>query len=203
MSTEVYLILAKGLFREQDRNRTGRKEALILGSLEIKKQIVAETKDRFDRAQSVVIVDYRGLNVGEITELRTQLRAAGVEMKVVKNTLVKRTAEALGITELNQYLEGPIAEVYSIQDPVSGPKILAEFAKKHKQLEIKAGVLENKVIDAEGVIALADLPSREVLLAQVLAGIQGPLSGMVNVLQGPLRKFVYAVEAVRKEKERA
>ena len=174
-----------------------------MGSLEIKKQIVAETKDRFDRAQSVVIVDYRGLNVGEITELRTQLRAAGVEMKVVKNTLVKRTAEALGITELNQYLEGPIAEVYSIQDPVSGPKILAEFAKKHKQLEIKAGVLENKVIDAEGVIALADLPSREVLLAQVLAGIQGPLSGMVNVLQGPLRKFVYAVEAVRKEKERA
>jgi large subunit ribosomal protein L10 len=176
---------------------------LILGSLEVKKQIVAETKDRFENAQSVVIVDYRGLNVSEITELRAQLRAVGVEMKVVKNTLVKRVAEALGITELNQYLEGPTAEVYSIQDPVSGPKVLAEFAKTHKNLEIKAGVLENRVIDAEGVKALADLPSREVLLAQVLAGMQGPLSGMVNVLQGPLRKFVYAVEAIRKEKEQA
>ena len=174
-----------------------------MGSLEIKKQVVAETKDRFDRAQSVVIVDYRGLNVSEITDLRAQLRAAGVEMKVVKNTLVKRVAENLGFAELNQYLEGQTAGVYSIQDPVSGPKILAEFAKTHKQLEIKAAVLESKVIDAQGVKTLADLPSREVLLAQVLAGIQGPLSGMANVLQGPLRKFVYAVEAVRKEKEQA
>jgi len=174
-----------------------------LGSLEIKKQVVAETKDRFDRAQSVVIVDYRGLNVSEITDLRAQLRAAGVEMKVVKNTLVKRVAENLGFAELNQYLEGQTAGVYSIQDPVSGPKILAEFAKTHKQLEIKAAVLESKVIDAQGVKTLADLPSREVLLAQVLAGIQGPLSGMANVLQGPLLKFVYAVEAVRKEKEQA
>ena len=174
-----------------------------MGNLEIKKQVVAETQDRFDRAQSVVIVDYRGLNVSEITELRAQLRAAGVEMKVVKNTLVKRVAEALGVAELNQYLEGPTAGVYSIQDPVSGPKILAEFAKTHKQLEIKAAVLENKVIDAQGVKVLADLPSREVLLAQVLAGIQGPLTGMANVIQGPLRKFVYAVEALRKEKEQA
>lgn len=172
-----------------------------MGSLEFKKQLVAETKDRFDRAQSVVLVEYRGLNVSETTDLRAQLRAAGVEMKIVKNTLVKRAAEDQGITGLNQYLEGPTAGVFSIQDPVSGPKILAEFAKTHKQLVIKAGVLENKVIDAEGVKALADLPSREVLLAQVLAGIQGPLAGMVNVLQGPLRKFVYAVEALRKEKE--
>ena len=89
-----------------------------MGSLEVKKQIVAETKDRFENAQSVVIVDYRGLNVSEITELRAQLRAVGVEMKVVKNTLVKRVAEALGITELNQYLEGPYRR--SLQYPGSG-----------------------------------------------------------------------------------
>lgn len=174
-----------------------------MGSLELKKQLVAETKERFDRAQSVVLIEYRGLNVAEITELRAQLRAAGVEMKVVKNTLVQRAAEEHGVPDLKGYLVGPTAEVFSIQDPVSGPKILAEFAKTHKQLVIKAGVLENKVIDADGVKALADLPSREVLLAQVLAGIQGPLTGMANVLQGPLRKFVYAVEALRKEKEQA
>lgn len=174
-----------------------------MGSLEFKKQVVAETKERFERAQSVVIIEYRGLNVSQITELRAKLRAAGAEMKVVKNTLVKRAAEAQGIPELNQFLEGPTASVFSIQDPVAGPKILAEFAKTNKQLVIKGGVLANKVIDVEGVKALADLPSREVLLAQVLAALQGPLSGLVNVWQGSLRKFVYAVEALRKERESA
>ncbi|MDD2212194.1 MAG: 50S ribosomal protein L10 [Clostridia bacterium] len=174
-----------------------------MSGLALKKQAVAEIKDRFARAQSVVIVEYRGLNVGEITELRAKLRATEVEMKVFKNTLAQRAAEAHGVAELKQYLEGPTAGVFSIQDPVSGPKILLDFAKTHKQLVIKGGVLENKVLDAAGVKALAELPSREVLLGQVLAGIQGPLSGMANVLQGPLRKFVYALEALKKEREQA
>lgn len=172
-----------------------------MGSLELKKQAVAEIKERFDKAQSVVVVEYRGLNVGEITELRAKLRATGVEMKVFKNTLAKRAAEAHGVAELEQYLVGPTAGVFSIQDPVSGPKVLVDFAKTHKQLMIKGGVLENKVLDAESIKTLAELPSREVLLGQVLAGMQGPLSGMANVLQGPLRKFVYALEALKKERE--
>lgn len=174
-----------------------------MGSLEQKKQVVADIKDRLNRAQSVVVAEYRGLSVAEQTELRAKLRAVGVEMKVFKNTLVKRATDEYGVTDLDKYLEGPTAWAFSIADPVAAPKVMMEYAKTHKKLVVKGGILEKKVIDAEGVEALASLPSREVLLAQVLAGIQGPLSGMVNVLQGPIRKFVYAVEALRKEKEQA
>jgi large subunit ribosomal protein L10 len=174
-----------------------------LGSLEQKKQIVADIKESLSRAQSVVVAEYRGLNVGEQTELRAKLRDAGAEMKVLKNTLVKRATDEHGITGLDSYLEGPTTWVFSIEDPVAASKIMMEYAKTHKKLVIKGGILEKKVIDAKGIEALASLPSREVLLAQVLAGMQAPLSGMVNVLQGPLRKFVYALEALRKEREEA
>jgi large subunit ribosomal protein L10 len=162
-----------------------------------------DINDRLSRAQSVVIVEYCGLNVSKITELRTKLRESGVEMKVFKNTLAKRAVAEHGVVELEKYLEGPTAGVFSIQDPVSGPKVLMDFTKKNKQLIIKGGALENKILDAEGIKALADLPSREVLLTQVAMGMQGPLSGMVNVLQGSLRKFVYVLEALKREREQA
>lgn len=174
-----------------------------MGSLEQKKQVVADIKDRLSRSQSVVVAEYRGLNVAEQTELRAKLRAAGVEMKVLKNTLVKRATDEYGVTDLDKYLEGPTSWAFSIADPVAAPKVMMEYAKTHKNLVIKGGILEKKVIDAEGVEALASLPSREVLLAQVLAGMQGPLSGMANVLQGPIRKFVYGLEALHKEKAQA
>jgi large subunit ribosomal protein L10 len=174
-----------------------------LASREQKKQMVMDIGERLNRAQSVVFVDYCGLNVGKVTELRAKLRESGAEMKVFKNTLGKRAVTEFGIVELEQYLEGPTAGIFSIEDPVSGPKILKEFARKNKQLIIKGGSLEKKVLDAEGVKALADLPSREVLLTQVVVGMQGPLSGMLNVLQGPQRKFVYALEALKREKEQA
>jgi large subunit ribosomal protein L10 len=174
-----------------------------LASREQKKQAIIDITDRLGRAQSVVIVEYAGLNVSKITDLRAKLRESGVEMKVFKNTLAKRAVAEQGVVELKKYLEGPTAGVFSMQDPVSGPKILIDFAKKNKQLIIKGGALENKIIDADGVKTLADLPSREVLLTQVVMGMQGPLSGMVNVLQGPLRKFVYALEALKKEREQA
>jgi len=172
-----------------------------LGSLEQKKQVVESIKDKFTKAQSVVMMEYRGLNVGEITELRSKMKKAGNEMKVFKNTLVERAADDCGIMGLNKYLNGPIAWGFSLQDPISAPKVVSEFAKTHKKLIIKGGILEKKAIEEDGVRALAELPSREVLLAQVLAGMQAPLTGMANVLQGPIRKFVYAIEALRKEKE--
>lgn len=174
-----------------------------MGSLEGKKKIVEEIKQKLSDSQSVVAVDYRGLNVSEITELRANLRAAQVEMKVYKNTLVKIAADNAGIEGLDDYLQGPNAWVFCIEDAVSGPKILKDFAKQHKALEMKAGIIENKVIDENGVKALADLPSREELLAQVVGTFQSPLVGMANVLQGPIRKFGYALEALRKEKEEA
>ena len=168
-----------------------------------KEAMVAQLRGKIDQAKSVVFVDYCGLNVAKITELRKKLRDAGVEMKVFKNTLAKRAIDELAIDELGQYLEGPTAGIFSTADPVAGPQVLKEFARRNKQLVIKGGSLEKKALDAGEVRALADLPSREVLLAQVVGAMQSPLVGLLNVLQGPLRKFGYAVEALRKEKEGA
>lgn len=169
-------------------------------NIEEKAQVVAEIKEKFQNSTGVVLADYRGLTVTQVTQLRAQLREAGVEYRVLKNTLVRRAAQEVGIEGLEPYLEGPTAVAFSA-DPVAGAKILSEFAKTSKNFVIKAGVVEGKVINEAGVKALADLPSREVLLAQVLRGIQAPLAGMANVLQGPIRKLGYALEEVRKLKE--
>jgi large subunit ribosomal protein L10 len=171
-----------------------------LGTLEQKKQTVSEIKERFQKARSVVIVENSGLTVAEMTELRAKLRAANVDLKVLKNTLVKIAADEVGLQNTEPYLLGPTAWAFSMQDVVAAPKILLDFAKTHNKLVIKGGVIENMTIAANGVKALADLPPREVLLAQLLGVMQGPLVGMANVLQGPIRKFGYALEALRKEK---
>jgi len=165
--------------------------------------MVQEIRDRLSRAQGAVITDYRGLNVGEITELRKQLREAGVEFKVLKNTLTILAAREAGVEDIVPYLTGPTAIAFGYDDPVVAAKIISEFAKKNKDLEIKGGLVEGKVLGPEGVKALADLPSREVLLSMVLRAMQGPIAGMLNVLQGNIRNFVYALEAVRKKKEEA
>jgi large subunit ribosomal protein L10 len=171
-------------------------------NLEEKALVVSEIKEKFQQASGVVLADYRGLTVAQVTQLRTQLRQAGVEYRVMKNTLVRRAANEVGVEGLDPYLEGPTAFAFSA-DPVAPAKILTEFVKtnKLKTFSIKGGVLEGKVINPEGVKALADLPSREVLLGMVLRGIQAPLAGMANVLQGPIRKMGYALEEVRKLKE--
>jgi len=169
--------------------------------IEEKSKVVSEIKEKFEKSSGVVLADYRGLTVAQVTQLRAELRKAGVEYRVLKNTLVRRAADELGVKGLDSYLEGPTALAFSA-DPVAPAKILIDFAKanKIKTFKIKAGVLEGKVIGAEGVKALADLPSREVLLAMVLRGMQAPLTGMANVLQGPIRKMGYALEEVRKLK---
>jgi large subunit ribosomal protein L10 len=164
---------------------------------------IAEIKERLTRAKSMVIAEYRGLNVQEITDLRRKSREAGVEYRVLKNTLTARAAREVDIHGLEPYLEGPNAFAFGYDDPVTPAKVLAEFAKVHDELVIKGGYLTGKVIDAQAVKALADLPSREVLLSQLLRGMQGPISGLANVLQGTIRNLVYALEAVRKQKEEA
>ncbi len=169
-------------------------------NLEQKKQAVAEIKEKFQSSSGVVLADYRGLTVSQVTQLRAQLREVGVEYHVLKNNLVRRAAQEVGIEGLDEYLKGPTAVAFCA-DPVAPAKALADFAKNNKAFTIKAGVVEGKVVDEAGVKALADLPSREVLLAQVLRGMQAPLAGMANVLQGPIRKMGYALEEVRKLKE--
>ncbi|NLP44392.1 MAG: 50S ribosomal protein L10 [Peptococcaceae bacterium] len=171
-----------------------------MSRFEEKQKVVEDIKTKFQNSTGVVLADYRGLTVTQVTDLRAQLREAGVEYRVLKNTMVRRAADELGIEGLDEFLKGPTAVAFSA-DPVAPAKILSEFSRKNKNFAIKAGVLEGKVINSDKIKDLASLPSREVLLAQVLAGIQAPLQGMVNVLQGPIRKMGYALEEVRKLKE--
>jgi large subunit ribosomal protein L10 len=165
-----------------------------------KQQVVNEIKEKFQRAEAVVLVDYRGLNVAEVTELRKRFREAGADYKVYKNTLMTRALTELGMEELIPYLTGPNAVALGYGDPVVPAKIISEFAKDHDKLEVKAGMISRKVIGAEGVKSLANLPSKEVLVAQALGGLNAPITGFVNVLQGNIRNLVYALNAIAEKK---
>ena len=159
-------------------------------AIEAKKQIVQEIADKFKASKSTIVVDYRGLNVAEVTELRKQLRDAGIDFKVYKNTLTRLAAESAELAELNSVLTGPNAIAFSNEDVVAPAKILNDFAKKHEALEIKAGVIEGNVATVEEVKALAELPSRE-----------GLLSMLLSVLQAPIRNLALATKAVAEQKE--
>ncbi|WP_155593044.1 50S ribosomal protein L10 [Lysinibacillus cavernae] len=159
-------------------------------AIENKQVQVQEITEKFQSASSVVVVDYRGLNVAQVTELRKQLREAGVEFKVYKNTLTRRAAEAAGLEGINDVLVGPNAIAFSTEDVVAPAKIINEFAKKNEALEIKAGIIEGTISSVEDVKALAELPSRE-----------GLLSMLLSVLQAPVRNFALATKAVAEQKE--
>ncbi|KYC59860.1 MAG: 50S ribosomal protein L10 [Heyndrickxia faecalis] len=159
-------------------------------AIEQKKQLVDEITDKFKSSTAVVVVDYRGLNVAEVTELRKQLREAGVEFKVYKNTMTRRAVEAAGMDGLNSALTGPNAIAFSTEDVVAPARILNDFAKDHEALEIKAGVIEGNVATVDEIKALAKLPSRE-----------GLLSMLLSVLQAPIRNFALAAKAVADQKE--
>src|SRR5690242_2702895 len=158
--------------------------------LEMKQQTVSEIAGKLSESKSTVVVDYRGLTVAEVTELRKQLREAGVEFKVYKNTLTRRAAEEAGLADLNESLTGPNAIAFSTEDVIAPAKVINDFAKKHEALEIKAGVIEGNVATVEEVKALAELPSRE-----------GLLSMLLSVLQAPIRNFALATKAVAEQKE--
>jgi large subunit ribosomal protein L10 len=174
-----------------------------LGEKAIKEKelIVSDLTEKFQKAQSIVLYDYIGLTVAEVSNLRNQFRKAGVEYKVIKNTLLKRTADGLGLSGLGDYLKGPTAVAFSYADPVVPAKILVDFIKQVKKTEIKSGVLAGRVIDSEGVKSLASLPSKEELLARMLGSMNAPVTGFVMVLSGVLRKFVYAVNAIKESKQ--
>lgn len=165
--------------------------------------IVDELAQKLQDSAAAIITDYRGLNVQAITELRAKLREAGVDYRVVKNSLTRFAAEKANVTGLDPLLTGPTAIAFNESDPVAPAKILSEFAKSNKALEIKGAVLNGSVIDVEAVTQLADLPSREELLGQVLMRMQGPIYGLASVLQGTLRGLVYALDGIRQQKESA
>ncbi|MBD1382774.1 50S ribosomal protein L10 [Metabacillus arenae] len=155
-----------------------------------KKKIVDEISAKFSDSKSTVIVDYRGLNVAEVTELRKKLREAGVEIRVYKNTMTRRAVAKAELSGLDEALTGPNAIAFSNEDVVAPAKIINDFAKDHEALEIKAGVIEGNIATVEDIKALAELPSRE-----------GLLSMLLSVLQAPMRNFALATKAVADQKE--
>nr|WP_096181027.1 50S ribosomal protein L10 [Effusibacillus lacus] len=164
----------------------------MMGIREEKAQLVQEISQKLRDSKSTIVTDYRGLTVAEVTELRKKLREAGIEYKVLKNTMTRRATAEVGLSELDQHLTGPTAIAFSYDDVVAPAKILNDFAKTHKALELKAGVVEGRVVGLEEVKALAELPSRE-----------GLLSMLLSVLQAPMRNFAYAVKQVADQKEQA
>ncbi len=169
-------------------------------NFENKKLVVQEIKEKLQNAQSVVLYDYRGLTVAEVTELRNLCRAQGVEYAVLKNTMINLAANELNIAGLAEYLKGPTAVAFGTNDAVAPAKILTEYVKKVKKTSIKGGVVDGQVIDAVGVSALAELPPKEVLIAKMMGSLNAPITGFVGVLSATLRSLVYAIDAVRKQK---
>jgi large subunit ribosomal protein L10 len=171
-------------------------------AIEAKKLVVQELKEKIEKAQGIIFYDYRGLNVQEVTELRNQFRAAGVEYHVIKNSMLKRAVDMLEIKGLDEYLSGPTAVAFGYNDPVAPAKVLTEFVKKLKnRTEIKSGLLNGKVVTLEGIRSLADLPSREQLLAQLAGTLNAPISGFARTLSGIICKLGYALNAVKEQKE--
>ncbi|PAV27912.1 50S ribosomal protein L10 [Virgibacillus profundi] len=160
------------------------------GIIEKKKQVVDEIADKFRASQSSVVVDYRGLDVAQVTELRKQLRDEGIDFKVYKNTMTRRAVEAAELTELNDTLVGPTAIAFGSDDVVAPARIINGFAKQNDALEIKGGVIEGKVATLEQIKELADLPNYD-----------GMVSMLLSVLQAPIRNFAYATKAISEQKE--
>jgi large subunit ribosomal protein L10 len=153
-----------------------------------KENKVAELQDWIQNSNGVILADYRGLTVAEVTDLRAQLRNAEVGYKVAKNTLIKRAANNLDITDLDSYLEGPTAIAYA-QDPIALCKILVEFSEKHKALEVKAGYVDGNFADVAMITSLAKLPSKEVLLGRMLGSMQSSLYSFVRVIDAIKNKM--------------
>lgn len=153
-----------------------------MAKVELKQPIVDEIAALLKDAQSAVVVDYRGLTVEQDTQLRKQLREAGVSYKVFKNTLIKRAAAGTAFEALNPDLEGPTALATSATDATAPARVLAEFAKKADKLELKAGVVEGTYYDKAGIKVVAEIPSREVLLGRLLGSMQSPITNLARVL---------------------
>lgn len=154
-----------------------------MAKVELKQPIVAEISEVIKDAQSVVLVDYRGLTVEEDTALRKQLREAGVNYKVYKNTLMNFAFKGTDFEALAPYLNGPSAIAVSTEDATAPARVLAEFAKKAKNLEIKAGVVEGTLYDAKGMQAVAEIPSRDVLISKLLGSLQSPITNFARVIK--------------------
>jgi Ribosomal protein L10. len=168
---------------------------------EEKSQIVEQLKENFQRAQSVILTDYKGLTVEDETALRKKFREAGAKYEVIKNTLAERAAKEIGIEGIENFLTGTTAAAYGFDDPVTPAKILAEYAKEHEQIKVKGGIVNGKVVGIDEINVLAELPPKEQLIAKMLGSMQAPISGLAGALSGILRKLLYALNAISEAKK--
>ncbi len=169
--------------------------------LDQKKEIVDELKERLARTQVAILTDYKGLNVTAINDLRRKLREENIEYQVVKNTLLLRASEGTDAALMKDHFTGPSAVAMSYEDPVAPAKVLTQFAKDNKALEIKAGVMNGKLLDPADLKALAELPSREVLLGQLVGVLNNVPTSFVRVLAEVPRQMLNVLNAIKDQKE--
>jgi large subunit ribosomal protein L10 len=169
---------------------------------ENKQQIITELHEKLQQATAVFLADFRGMNVEQATTLRNELRKAEVEYKVVKNTLLELASQETDMAALNPYYKGPTAIALTYTDPVAAAKVLSKFAKEQQAtFKLKAAVLSGKPITVPEIQALADLPSREVLLAKMLGSLNAPATNFVGVLAAVPGSFVRVLNAIKIQKE--
>jgi len=168
-----------------------------------KKEVVERLAQAFKESEISILVDYKGLNVLKMTELRAQLRKEGIQIEVVKNSLMERASEGTDAALMKDFFKGPNALILSKKDPVAPAKILINFAKDNDKLEIKAGALSGKLLNPEEIKQLAKLPSREELLGKLVYTLNAVPTSFVNVLSGVPRAFVNVLNAIKDQKEAA
>ncbi|MDD2391239.1 MAG: 50S ribosomal protein L10 [Desulfobacterales bacterium] len=168
-----------------------------------KQQIVTDLHEKFKRSKVVILTDYKGLDVSAITKMRRQLRESGIDYKVVKNTLMVRAAENTDVAVISDNFKGPSGIALSYDDPVAPAKILMSFAKENAKLEVKVGVMNGKVLDAVAIKSLSLLPSREVLLGQLLSTMNAVPAGFVRTLNAIPQKLLNVLQAIKDQKEAA
>ncbi len=170
--------------------------------IEKKEEKVAQLKERFLSSKGLILVDFQGINVADVTDLRNRVREVGGYMEVVKNTLASRAAEPLECQELMEFFKGPTAVVSTEGDAVALAKVLSEFAKDNDNLNIKAGIIEGSFCTVDDVVKISTLPSKEVLLAKLLGTLQAPTAGFVRVLSGVMSGLVTVLNAIKEQKEK-
>jgi large subunit ribosomal protein L10 len=162
-----------------------------------KVEMVSELRELVGLTKAAILTDYRGLSVAELTELRKKLREVDAEYRVVKNTLFKLAAgDQMPVAEMSEHLTGPTAIGFAKGDPVAVAKILLDYAREHKAMTVKAGVMDGRILSTEQVEALSKTPPREVLLSQMLGSLQSPIAGFVGTLGGIISNFVFTLQAI-------
>lgn len=167
-----------------------------------KEEVLQELVEKFKTAKSVVFAEYRGLTVKQVGEVRNQLREQGIYYKVAKKTLLNLAAQQAGFKSIPvEYMEGPISAVFSFQDEVSGPKIIYKLGKEFEGLSLKGGLMDGQAFGAAQAVQLAQIPSKEELIAKMLGSLQAPIRGFHGVLHGSIRQFVGTLQAVVDKKQ--